>query len=166
MQLSNPLACGAVQMAAAHVISTTHVAARTYDKLCAGATPEQLHDLGHGKIELLREVVTKVIIREEYGEHIAVQDFLAMTLLHIRALLLGWESGGIPDKLLELPLVKLPKQSPNRCWKCKHPRKDILLEEAKECVCYLSTRRDIFADEPWEWLLDVMDSIVLALEHR
>ena len=151
-------------MSAASALTTTELAMQTFEKLRLGATPAQLHDLGHGKIELLREVLKQVDIRDEFREQKAVLDAVLLTLLLLKALLLGWDYGGIPEKLLELPLVKLPKHSPNRCWRCKHPSKAVLMEEAKACVCFLSTRVDVFAAEPWQWVFDVMDSIVLALE--
>ena len=154
----------AAGMSAGSVVTTTEVAVQAFERLRSGATSERLHDLGHGKIELLREVLNQVSIRDEFREHQAALDSVKLILLLLKALLLGWESGGIPEKLIELPLVKLPKHSPNRCWKCKHPNKVVLLEESKACVCFLGTHVDVFAQEPWLWLHDVMDSIVLALE--
>ena len=153
-------------MSAGSVVTTTEVAVQAFERLRSGATSERLHAwLGAWEDWTSARSV-------EPGEHPRWIPWASSRpgLCEADSVTLESLAAGLGKRRhsreahIELPLVQLPKHSPNRCWKCKHPNKVVLLEEAKACVCFLGTHVDVFAQEPWLWLHDVMDSIVLALE--
>ena len=151
-------------MAAASVLLASALAQQLYDGLSQGKTKEQLQDLGHGPIELLREVIGYVQLSDDLPELQQSLAAIQATLLLVRALLLGWTCAGFAEHVFELPMPKLAKHWPNRQWKCKHPSKGTALREVQSCLMFMAENDPLFQEEPWLWLFDTLNGMELVLQ--
>ena len=109
-----------------NVLLVSGVAQMAFESLKKNATQKDLHDLGNGSVELLREVLTQVVIGEKYPELKQTAEALGLLLLLLRGLLLEWECEDFPEAIFELPLQRLPKTYPNKAWKLARPSLRVL----------------------------------------
>ena len=114
-------------------------------------------ELGNGAVELLREVLTKVSIDEQYPELLRVVAFMQTLLASLRGHLQewGWRAG--PNAWLDLPFCSLPKKFPNDCWTMQHPCPDTFAREVKSCVGFLAAHLTCLAGPAWDWLRDTFE---------
>eukprot|EP00435_Cladocopium_sp_Y103_P058756 s617_g20.t1 len=122
-------------------------------------------DLAHGPIELLREVLQPLKVTEEHPDLQRTLEFVKLTLLLLKGLLLQWDVRNFPCKVLEVPLRKLPKVWPNRCWYLDHPDRVTLAAEVKSTIRFMDTNSQVFEAEPWVWLYETLDALDLALSQ-
>eukprot|EP00435_Cladocopium_sp_Y103_P058054 s230_g20.t1 len=122
-------------------------------------------DLAHGPVELLREVLLPVKVAEEHGDLQQTLEFVKLTLLLLKGLLLQWDVRNFPRKLLEAPLRRLPKVWPNRCWHLEHPDRVTLAAEVKACIRFMDNNSRVFESEPWVWLYESLDALDIAVSQ-
>lgn len=131
--------------------------------LRAGKSKDQLHDLAHGPVELLREVFLQVVVDDEYPDLAHTVRSIADMLLLLKGFLLGWDCSMCPDTLLELPLPVFPKHQSNRCWRWKEPRSQHLLSEVRASAAFICDHSDLFTTEPWIWIQKCLDGMEQTL---
>ncbi|CAL1161455.1 unnamed protein product [Cladocopium goreaui] len=124
----------------------------------------QLHDLGHGPVELLREVVGYIELSDDVPDLRQSLAAVQATLLLVRALLLGWDCPRFKEHMFEPPMPKLAKHWPNRQWQCKHPSKGTALREVQSCRKFMAENDPVFQEEPWLWLFDTLNGMELVLQ--
>lgn len=122
-------------------------------------------DLAHGPLELLREVLIPIKVSDGEDDLKQTLEFVKLTLLLLKGLLLDWDCAGFPTKLLELPLRKLPKVWPNRCWRLDHPNVPTLAAEVEACILFMDTNVQVFELEPWIWLYACLQALQIALSN-
>jgi len=134
------------------VLSMASIASLANASLRASKSEEQLRDLAHGPVELLRENLLQVVVQD--GHEQLAQTVRAITdmLLLLKGLLLAWDCSMCPEAILELPLPKFPKHYPNRCWHWKHPRSRFLSSEVRSSAQFLCENSHVFTTEPWVWI--------------
>lgn len=143
-------------------IVTVHDAAKdAYAQLKSTAAEDA--ELAHGPIELLREILNAVHILPAYPDMRKTLEVLKLTLLLLKGFLLQWDCTGFPEKMQELPLMMLPKMSPNRCWRIEHPQVAVLALEVQSSLHFLAGHARSFACEPWIWLQECLDAMDIAL---
>lgn len=148
---------------ASSVVLVSVAAEAAYASLSKNASPKDLHDMGHGSVELLREVLTQLEIGEKHPELKQTAEAMGLLLLLLKGLLLGWDCEDFPKAIFELPLQRLPKTWPNQAWKLKHPCPQVLADEVKASLRFLDNQPTL-SGEPWEWLADSFRSIQTVLE--
>lgn len=158
-----PAACHP-DMASESVLLASVLAQQLYDGLRHDKTPGQLHDLGHGPVELLREVVGYIEISDDMPDLRQSLAAVQATLLLVRALLLGWDCPRFKEHMFEPPMPKLAKHWPNRQWQCKHPSKGTALREVQSCLKFMAENDPVFQEEPWLWLFDTLNGMELVLQ--
>lgn len=146
-------------MLAESVVLIASIASLAHDSLRAGKSEEQVRDLAHGPVELLREVLLHIIIDDEQQQLAHTVRIILEMLLLLKGFLLAWDCSMCPDALLELPLPKFPKHSPNRCWHLQRPQSRYLLYEVRSCEQFLRDNSHILSQEPWLWIQDCLDSL-------
>ena len=151
-------------MAAESVLLASDLAQELYDGLRRGKTPGELHDLGHGPVELLREVIGYIQVSEDVPELRHSLAAMQATLLLVRGFLLGWHFPSFAEHVFELPMPKLAQHWPNRQWKCKHPCKGLALQEVQSCLKFMAENAPVFQGEPWLWLFDTLNGMDLVLQ--
>jgi hypothetical protein len=146
-----------------NVLLVSGAAQMAFESLKKNASHKDLHDLGNGSVELLREVLTQVVIGEKYPELKQTAEALGLLLLLLRGLLLEWDCEDFPEAIFELPLQRLPKSYPNKAWKLAHPCPRVLAEETKASLRFLESHA-AFEGEPWKWLADTFRTVEMAFE--
>ena len=136
-------------------LSVQDTARSVLEHLRVNRTDRELFDLGHGEIELLREVTMKIKAPPEMKE--ALQS-MAWTLLLLRGFLLEWDCSGFPDKKIVLP--QLPYDA--SMLKHTHPNKAMYRDEIQSCLLFLADHQTAFQEEPWLWL----QSCLMKLHDR
>lgn len=147
------------------VLFMATIARLASQSLRAGKTESQIHDLAHGPVELLREVFLQIHVQEEHQQLASTVKAITGMLLLLRGLLLEWDCTMCSDTVLELPLQKLPKHYPNRCWRLKHPKPNVWLSEVQACIQFLQDNADSFQGEPWLWMEDCLSGLALSFDH-
>ena len=145
-----------------NVVLVSVAAQAAFARLSKDASPKERHDLGHGAVEMLREIVTQIKIGEEYPELKQTAEAMRLLLLLLKGLLLEWDCDDFPKAIFELPLQRLPRTWPNQAWKVTHPSPQVLADEVKTSLRILESQQ-AFTGEPWEWLADSFRSIEQAL---
>lgn len=44
-------------------------------------------------------------------------------------------------------------------WEIEHPNREVLLLEIESGLRFLGRHKDIFAGQPWEWLIDFLTAV-------
>lgn len=124
------------------------MASRAWKHLKENRTERGLKDLGHGEIELLREVILKITVKQNFQDVELVLQCMASTLLLLKCLLLGWDCQGFPEKTCALPALAHDQSVLSH----KHTHKKIYLAEIQSCLLFLAGNKKAFEDEAWLWL--------------
>lgn len=135
------------------------VAMNVLEHLRMNRTDRGLRDLGHGMIELLREVTLKISAPLEVEK--ALRS-LASTLLLLKSFLLGWDCSGFPEERFVLPQLAYHAS----VLKHKHTHKDIYCAEIHSCLLFMADHRIAFQDEPWLWLQNCLMNLHDRLERK
>lgn len=119
---------------------------------------ESRKNLGNGPIALLHDVLMAIDMDDDKLWLKAHQQSVSYTLMALKGKLLRWD--GVP-KEHEYPngLQPLTRHG----WSFNPYRGPQLLQDAEDCVKFLSSHGDALQGEPWTWLLKAMQTIVQRL---
>ena len=158
-------ACGQHRAMAAQIgiVSLIEVAEAAHAQL-RGDSASNL-ELAHGPLELLHEVLIAIKLSDEYKDLKETLAFVQLTLLLLKGLLLDQDCADCLTQLLELPLRKLPKVWPNRCWTLDHPNVATLSAEVDACILFMDTKSEVFSSEPWIWLYACLEALQIAASN-
>lgn len=138
--------------------NTHDLALRTFELLKENRTERGLNDLGHGEIELLREVILKITVKRNFPDQEQTLQCMASTLLLLKCLLLGWDCQGFPEKTCALPALAHDQSVLSH----KHTHKEIYRTEIQSCLLFLAGHKKAFQDEAWLWL----QSCLMNLQNK
>ena len=129
-----------------HDFNNRDLALRAFENLKKNRTERGLNDLGHGEIELLREVILKITVKQNVPDLEQALQCMASTLLLLKCFCLGWDCQGFPEKTCALPALAYDQLSH------KHPNKEIYRAEIQSCLLFLAGHKKAFEHEAWLWL--------------
>lgn len=124
------------------------MALRAFEHLKENRTERGLKDLGHGEIELLREVILKITVKQNFPDVELALQCMASTLFFLKCLLLGWDCQGFPEKTCALPALEHDESVLSH----KHTHKKIYRAEIQSCLLFLAGHKKAFEDDAWLWL--------------
>lgn len=144
-------------MARRNQFSVSDVAERTFDRLRMNRTERGLDDLGHGSVELLREVTLRLKVAKHFTQGKEALQALAAVLLLLKCFVLKWDSHGFAQHDYFV-LPDLPHDS--SIIKFRHTHPEIFLSEVRSCVTFLAASPTVFHDEPWLWLQQCLQDLL------
>lgn len=145
-------------MAHADPFSVSNMAERVFDGLRTHRTDRGLEDLGHGSVELLREVTLRLRFKDQFMQGNGTLQALSAVLLLLKCFLLKWDSQCFAQHE-EFALPNLPHGSSMLKFRHTHPQ--IFLSEVQSCVKFLTANSKVFSDEPWLWLKQCLEDLLM-----
>lgn len=139
------------------VFNVTQVAAATFERLKTNRTDRGLEDLGHGSVELLREVTLRVKVKEHFWQGQAALQALCAVLLLLKCHLLQWDSQTfaqhdqfvLPDMAHDFSVLSF-----------RHTHKETFLSEVQSCLKFMAANEFVFQQEPWMWLQQCLQDLL------
>ena len=102
-------------------------------------------------VEVMKEVVTQIKIKEPYADQLATLNFVHICLVTVRALLLGQDC--LAWKVLSAPLPRMADLKSGSMWQIQHPDRRRFHEEVKASIAFMESHAMTTHGEPWHWLL-------------
>eukprot|EP00438_Fugacium_kawagutii_P002302 Skav226061 [mRNA] locus=scaffold211:399324:399764:+ [translate_table: standard] len=112
-------------------------------------------------MELLKEVLAQIRISAGFPEHREAAAFVYRLLVSIRGQLQEWPESQ-PLKY-DGPWPKMPQPEDNPVWEVKHPNRKLFWQETRAGLRFLRRHEQIFVGKPWDWLVDFLCTLDLAL---
>eukprot|EP00435_Cladocopium_sp_Y103_P039508 s4229_g10.t1 len=119
-------------------------------------------DLLADRFELMKEIMTQVVIQAEFSEQAALVNFLHRVLCTIRALFLDWE---VPAAL-ETDTLETDLPAFKDTWRVQHPTPAVLFKEISTTLEFMREHATFFSEEPWAWLMQFMAAVHGDLEQK
>lgn len=119
-------------------------------------TKAELYDIAEA-VEVMKEILGQISVNPIYQDHSDAATFCHCCLYTLRAVLL--EYTGLKPAMQTLPLAKMPKVKGNAVWTVKHPNRMMFVEEIQSSLRFLALHAKAFDGEPWEWLLDFLETL-------
>eukprot|EP00435_Cladocopium_sp_Y103_P071094 s863_g36.t1 len=119
-------------------------------------------DLLADRFELMKEIMTQVVIKPEFSQQAALVTFLHRVLYTIRALFLDWEVPAAHETdTLETDLPAFTDT-----WRVQHPSPAVLFKEISTTLGFMREHATFFSEEPWAWLMQFMAAVHGDLEEK
>ena len=113
-------------------------------------------------VEVLKEILTQVRILPSHKEHSDMAFFCKTCLWSIRGILNQWDVVCASTHLSTGPLVPLHASM----WRVEHPNRQLLLAEVESGLRFLNGNKDVFMEQPWNWLIQFLTLVADDLRKK